>query len=117
MSKRLQKDILSDIKTAIERICLYIKDMTNDEFYKDIKTQDAVTRNIEIIGEAVKLLDENTKKMDISIEWSAMARTRDRLIHHYFGVDYDIIWAICAENLPNVLVKINKIINEIDDKN
>ena len=109
MSKRRQEDILSDIEQAIKRILFYMENLTIEEFYEDIRTQDAVTRNIEIIGEAAKMVDEETKELDSTIEWSLMAKTRDRLIHHYFGVNYDVIWAICKENLPEILDKIERI--------
>ncbi|BDU51616.1 HepT-like ribonuclease domain-containing protein [Haliovirga abyssi] len=112
MSKRNQIDLLMDIKEAIQRIIIYTKNIDIDEFYKDIKTQDAVTRNIEIIGEAAKMIDKKIMEMDNSIEWSMMAKTRDRLIHHYFGVNYDVVWAICKENLPEVLEKISKLIEK-----
>ena len=109
MSKRRQEDILSDIEQAIKRILFYMENLTIEEFYQDIRTQDAVTRNIEIIGEAAKMVNEETKELDNTIEWSLMAKTRDRLIHHYFGVNYDVIWAICKENLPEILEKIERI--------
>ena len=112
MSKRRQEDILSDIEQAIKRILFYMENLTIEEFYQDIRTQDAVTRNIEIIGEAAKMVDEETKELDSTIEWSLMAKTRDRLIHHYFGVNYDVIWAICKENLPEILEKIERIRNK-----
>ena len=112
MSKRRQEDILSDIEQAIKRILFYMENLTIEEFYQDIRTQDAVTRNIEIIGEAAKMVDEETKELDSTIEWSLMAKTRDRLIHHYFGVNYDVIWAICKENLPEILEKIERIKNK-----
>jgi uncharacterized protein with HEPN domain len=112
MSKRRQEDILSDIEQAIRRILFYMENLTIEEFYEDIRTQDAVTRNIEIIGEAAKMVDEETKELDSTIEWSLMAKTRDRLIHHYFGVNYDVIWAIYKENLPEILEKIERIRNK-----
>ena len=112
MSKRRQEDILSDIEQSIKRILFYMENLTIEEFYQDIRTQDAVTRNIEIIGEAAKMVDEETKELDSTIEWSLMAKTRDRLIHHYFGVNYDVIWAICKENLPEILEKIERIKNK-----
>lgn len=67
MSKRGVIEILSDIKEAISRIKKYVEDLSYDQFLKDTKTQDAVVRNFEIIGEAVKLLPEELKKRSISI--------------------------------------------------
>ena len=60
----------------------------------------AIIRSIEIIGEATKKLSEEFKNSHTSIEWKKMARTRDILIHVYFGIDNDIIWIIITEKLP-----------------
>jgi len=113
MSKRRQKELLLDIKEAIMRINTYLNDLDINDFYDDLKTQDAITRNIEIIGEASKMINKETKNNDKSIEWSYMAKTRDKLIHHYFGVNLDIIWGICKEDLPSLLKKIDSLIEKL----
>lgn len=113
MSKRGQKELLLDIKEAILRINAYLKDLDINDFYDDLKTQDAITRNIEIIGEASKMINEEIKNKDKSIEWSYMAKTRDRLIHHYFGINLDIIWGICKTDLPALLLKIDSLIEKL----
>ncbi len=94
MSKRGVIEILSDIKEAISRIKKYVTALNFDQFLKDIKTQDAIVRNFEIIGEAAKLLPDNLKNKSESIPWNKIASIRDRLIHQYFGVNYEITWAI-----------------------
>ncbi|KKK45127.1 MAG: hypothetical protein Lokiarch_12110 [Candidatus Lokiarchaeum sp. GC14_75] len=94
MSKRGVIEILSDIKEVISRIKKYVTALNFDQFLKDIKTQDAIVRNFEIIGEAVKLLPDNLKNKSESISWNKIASIRDRLIHQYFGVNYEITWAI-----------------------
>jgi uncharacterized protein with HEPN domain len=71
--------------------------MGYDEFLNDYKTQDAVIRNIEILGEAAKLLSEESRESYPDIPWKDIAGTRDKLIHDYFGVNIDIVWNI-AEN-------------------
>ncbi|KKM91303.1 hypothetical protein LCGC14_1229920 [marine sediment metagenome] len=91
MSKRGVIEILSDIKEVISRIKKYVTALNFDQFLKDIKTQDAIVRNFEIIGEAVKLLPDNLKNKSESISWNKIASIRDRLIHQYFGVNYEII--------------------------
>ncbi len=84
MSKRGIIEILSDIKEAISRIKKYIANLNYEEFLKDLKTQDAVVRNFEIIGEAVKTLPDDLKIKTKLIPWNKIAGIRDRLIHHYF---------------------------------
>ena len=112
MSKRGVIEILSDIKEAISRIKKYVTDLNFNQFLKDIKTQDAVVRNFEIIGEAVKLLPDNLKNKSESIPWSKIASIRDRLIHQYFGVNYEIIWAIIEEDLTDFLRKIDDLLSK-----
>ena len=80
-------------------------------FLKDIKTQDAVLRNLEIIGEAAKNVSESIKKKYPDIPWKEIAGTRDRLIHDYFGVNLDIVWGIIKDDLDLVYKKIKSINN------
>ncbi len=112
MSKRRVIEILRDIKEAISRIKKYVRDLNFDQFLKDLKTQDAVVRNFEIIGEAVKLLPDNLKNRSKSIPWNKIVNIRDRLIHQYFGVNYEIIWAIIEEDLTDFLHKIDDLLSK-----
>lgn len=112
MSKRLAKDSLSDIKEAIQRIGLYTKNISYKKFLKDIKSQDAVVRNLEIIGEAAKNISANFRAKYPIIPWRKLAGVRDRLIHHYFGVNLDIVWTILDEELPAVADEIEKLLRK-----
>lgn len=108
MSKRGNIEFLSDIKEAVKRIELYIEKMNYEGFLKDIKTQDAVVRNLEIIGEATKNISNDFKEKNPQIPWKKLAGVRDRLIHHYFGINYDIVWVITKEELPEIIRQIEK---------
>ncbi len=83
--------------------------MTNKDFFEDIKTQDAVIRNIEIIGEATKNLSDEIRNRYPEIPWKELAGMRDRLIHQYFGVNLDIVWNVTKDELPEILLKIKEI--------
>ncbi len=109
MSKRGDIESLSDIDEAVQRIVLYMKELTFDQFVRDTKTQDAIVRNLEIIGEATKNISLDFRKKNLEIPWKKMAGMRDRLIHHYFSVNFEVIWTIVAEELPKLLVEIKKI--------
>jgi len=87
--------------------------MSYDEFLKDIKTQDAVLRNIEIIGEAVKNLSNRFKAEHPEIEWRKIAGMRDRLIHFYFGVNLEIIWDVIKNKVPELRRIISKTLIEL----
>jgi len=75
--------------------------MGYDDFLRDHKTQNAVIRNIGIIGEAVKFLSDNIKKSHPHIPWKETAGTRDKLVHDYFGVNIDVVCNIAKEDLPS----------------
>jgi uncharacterized protein with HEPN domain len=102
MSKRTDQEFLSDIREALQRITTYVAGMTYESFVADPKTQDAVVRNLEILGEATKNLSEELRAKYPSVPWRSMAGARDRLIHHYFGTNLDIVWQIATVELPQV---------------
>jgi uncharacterized protein with HEPN domain len=109
MSKRGDNEFLADIKESIARTLLYIEGISYEEFLNSIKTQDAVVRNLEIIGEAAKNLSDNFAQKYSEIPWQQLARLRDRLIHFYFGVNYDIVWSIITEEIPEIARQIHTI--------
>jgi len=92
---------LSDILISMERIREYIINMDYNSFINDYKTIDAVIRNFEIIGEAVKNIPSNIKEKYPEIPWEEMYRLRNRIIHEYFGIDFEIIWDIATNYLPS----------------
>lgn len=115
MSKRTDRESLSDLREALQRISLYRAGMDYDSFVKDIKTQDAVIRNLEILGEATKNLSDELRSAHTEIPWKSLAATRDRLIHHYFGVNLDIVWHIVSVELPRVAEALPGVENEADE--
>ncbi len=83
---------IEHINLCINKINMYIDGITKQEFLKNELIQDAVIRNIEIIGEATKSLSNEYKKKNDNIQWKEMAGMRDKLIHHYMGVDIEVVW-------------------------
>jgi uncharacterized protein with HEPN domain len=112
MSNRLDIDYIDDILFAIERIEEYSLPLQYEDFLTNNLHQDAIIRNIEIIGEAVKNLSNVFKDEFDEISWSNIAGTRDKLIHHYFGINYDIVWNIIREDLPVLKKKLMIIKNQ-----
>ena len=113
MSERTDQEFLSDIREAIQRIAAYVAGLDYGAFVKDTKTQDAVIRNLEILGEATKNLSEELRAAHSGVPWKSMAAARDRLIHHYFGVNLDIVWQIVSTELP----KVNEQLPTIEEDN
>jgi uncharacterized protein with HEPN domain len=110
MSKRNDQELVQDIIECAHRIRSYIERIGYDDFQQDHKTQDAVIRNIEVIGEAVKLLSDNIKKNNPNITWKEIAGTRDKLIHDYFGINIDVAWSIAKEDLPIFVEQLENIV-------
>ena len=110
MPKRADIDCLNDIKEAIRRINIYIENLSYEQFLEDLKTEDAVARNLEVIGEAAKNISEELKRKYSQIPWKDLAGVRDRLIHHYFGVNFDIVWDIAKKELPAITLQVEEIL-------
>lgn len=82
-------------------------------FLKSVQVQDAVIRRLEIIGEAVKNIPAEFRKKHLEIPWSELARTRDKLIHGYFGVDLDAVWSTAKKDIPAFKKEVERILKEI----
>ena len=96
------KIFLHHILESIEEIENHLRGISEQEFLKDTKTQDAVIRRIEIIGEAVKNLPSTFTKKYPEVEWREIAGMRDKLIHHYFGIDIEIVWEVVSRDIPKL---------------
>ena len=104
------KIYLEDILTAIDKIQSYTQNISFEKFSEDEKTLDAVVRNLEILGEAIKNVPEEIRKKHPDIEWKKISGLRDILIHEYFGVDKDIIWDVIQHKLPLLQKQIKTIL-------
>lgn len=104
MSSRSDREFLEDIREAIRRAHMYVDGISYEQFLIDLKTQDALIRTLEIIGEATKRLSPEIRERHSAIPWKSMAGVRDKLIHDYFGVNFDIVWQIVQDELPAVAV-------------
>lgn len=109
MSSRGDKELVEDMKAAIASILEYIRGLSYEEFLADNRTKDAVVRNLEILGESSKNASEQFRRNHPEIPWKNLARVRDRLVHHYFGINYEIVWTIISERLPEVLSELESI--------
>ena len=104
---------LQDLLVAMTRIAEYIEEYTFDQFKKDYKTVDAVIRNFEIIGEAAKNLPGHIKENNPEVPWDEMYLLRNKVSYEYFGVDYEIIWDVCINHLPENRLQIQAIIDSL----
>jgi uncharacterized protein with HEPN domain len=113
MSKRDCRLLLEDILESCEKILSYTEGFTLNTFMNDEKTIDAVVRNFEIIGEAANRLPESFCNNNPEIPWHQLIGMRNRLIHAYFGIDYEIVWNVIINDIPFFTKQIKIIINKI----
>ncbi len=114
MTKKKPSVFLEHILESIKNIESFSFGLSKTGFEKDRLKQSAIIREIEIIGEAGKNITEKFREKHPEVPWSKMAKTRDKLIHGYFGVDLDLTWDIVKSNLPDLKKKIKKIIEDIE---
>lgn len=98
---------IADIIEAGSRIEEYTKSLSFAEFSEKKMAVDAVLRNLEIIGEAVKNIPSEVRKDHPDVEWKKIAGLRDILAHSYFGVDMDVVWDVVKNKLPGFLVDVS----------
>jgi len=92
----------------------FVNNVDKDKFLKDKEKQNAVIRSLEIIGEAVKNLPQNITAKYPNIPWKEIAGTRDKITHHYFGLDLELIWKTIKENIPELKQEILKIKKDLE---
>lgn len=117
MSRRDIDLLLLDMKESSEKILKYTEGFTYDDFLRDDKTIDAGVRNFEIIGEASIRIKDDFKLDHPQIEWKKLRGFRNRIVHEYFGIDYEIVWSIIESDLEELIFQLEAIIgNEDSDK-
>jgi|SRR4026208_1281674 uncharacterized protein with HEPN domain len=109
MSKRSPSLLITDIIESGQKILSYTNGLSFEQFLLDSKTVDAVIRNFEIIGEAASRLPDEFKDKYPDIEWHRIRGLRNRIVHDYSGIDYEIVWKIKETFLPSTLEKLIKI--------
>jgi uncharacterized protein with HEPN domain len=93
-------DYLRHIKVEVDYLQVSCAGLTLEEFLPNETLRRAAVRSLEIIGEAAKKVPEEFRAKYPAIEWRAMAGMRDRLIHDYFGVDYELVWDVVQNRIP-----------------
>jgi uncharacterized protein with HEPN domain len=94
------RELLRHIPAETEYLIRRGRDIDRDAFLHDEDLQRAFARSLEIIGEATKRVPDTFREQHDGIEWRGMAGMRDRLIHGYFGVDYELVWEVVTEHVP-----------------
>lgn len=101
---------LRHILDAINRIEDYLQGISENDFHQQYLVQDGVIRQIEIIGEATKQLSSSIKDSYVHVPWKDIAGMRDKLIHHYFGVDIGEVWLTVKDDIPLLKLEVETIL-------
>ncbi len=113
--RRVVKLYIKDIINYMERAEEYIKGLTYKQFLDDKKTCDVVIRCIEVIGEASKSIPDEVRDKYHSIPWRDMAGMRDKVIHGYFTVNFEIVWKTVKEEIPKLKPLIRKVLEDLEE--
>lgn len=111
MADRDYTDHLEDILKEIDRVEFFVLGFDREMFLTETKTQYAVVRCLEIIGEATKRIPADLRSKHDNIPWKQMAGMRDKLSHDYFGVDYSVVWETITNELPPLKEKLQALLS------
>jgi len=103
---------IEDILESAFKITEYIKDMSEEDFLNDNKTQSAVIREIEVVGEATKRISTEFREKYPHVPWKMIAGMRDVLIHQYDAVDLLTVWDTAVNDIPKIISQLEKIIKK-----
>ncbi|NCQ86213.1 MAG: DUF86 domain-containing protein [Microcystis aeruginosa W13-18] len=117
MIERYSEDYLRDMEEAIGLAIEFTEGMDFDDFCQDKKTIFAVTRAIQIIGEAVKKIPENIRQQYPQVPWKDIAKMRDKVTHQYFSVKLDVVWHTVKQDLPFLHSLVTRILANNTDWN
>ena len=109
-------DFIEDILDAMNKAEMLIEGIGYSQFESDFRTNFAVIRALEIIGEAAKRVPDEVRKQYPNIQWKAMAGMRDRIIHGYDNVDLQIVWDVVKRDIPDIKPTIVKILADYEGK-
>ena len=100
MTSPRDDDRIAHMIAACDQAATFVAGRTRDDLDEDRMLQLALVKLVEIVGEAAKAVSDDTRRRYPEVPWSAAARTRDRLTHHYFEVDLDRLWTTVTESVP-----------------
>ena len=112
MKSRNEELFLTDIRECCLKIERFTANVTKEDFLKNELLQDALVRNLEIIGEAAKSLSDETRDENPSVRWRDIMRMRDKIVHHYFRLNLETIWQTVTEDISILGCEIDRILEK-----
>lgn len=113
MKERDDLPYLKHMLDAVARIESYVADVEEAEFLANTEKQDAIIRQLQVLGEAVKRLSQDLRAAYPEVPWREVAGMRDKLVHDYFGVDLSFVWVTATKDIPALKPKIRRMLAEL----
>ena len=114
MSPRDWRFRLLDIQSAARRIQSYVQDRSWEAFEQDFKTQDAVIRQLTVLGEAATHVPPEVMELAPEVPWNAIRGLRNVVVHEYFGISLRILWNTVSKNIPELEQQIEKLLGHLE---
>ncbi len=114
MSPRDWRFRLLDIQSAARRIQSYVQDRTWEDFEQDPKTQDAVIRQLTVLGEAATHVPPEVMELAPEVPWNAIRGLRNVVVHEYFGISLRILWNTASKNIPELESQIEALLKRLE---
>ena len=108
--------LILDMLAAAKDIQDFTKGITHDDFWHSRIIQSAVLRELQVMGEAARMLSSETKDMYAEIPWEKIAGMRNRVIHEYFAIDLDITWDTISESIPEIIEQLEDIAPDDEER-
>src|SRR5437773_1175564 len=109
MKARSDRLFIYDIAKSCDKIQSFLTGVRKEEYETNAMLQDALVRNLEIVGEESKNVSDALREKFTEIDWRDIMRMRDKMAHHYFRVDLDIVWRTVTEDIPKLCSQIKKV--------
>ena len=105
---------LEHIAEAIQRLQTYAGDLSEEELEADVLRYYGIVKNIEIIGEAARMLTDQFKEAHSEVDWRSIGDMRNFLVHEYFQVDSEVVFSVIHSEIPELLSYVSRYLSEID---
>ncbi len=115
MKSRHDRLYLYDIIECCDRVAMFTDGIREEDYHANPMLQDALVRNIEVVGEAVKNISSEITAVYPNIAWSQIARMRDKIAHHYFRINLEVVWKTATEDLPALRPQIAAIYDNLEE--